>query len=105
MKLVKVVPLFKAADSQDPSKYRPIPVLPTLNKSVERIFHTRPENFLETAKQINRRQFGFWKQLSTIYALISTRENIRNHLKNNMHVACAFLDLSKAFDTVNHIIL
>ena len=50
-------------------------------------------------------QFGFRKQFSTNHALLSIVENIRNFLDKNMFVCKIFIDLEKAFDTVNHHIL
>ena len=102
LKPAKVVCLFKSGDMQDSSYNCPISVLPSIRQNVERIMYTKVESFLETIKQTTKRQFGLRKKLSTRDALISTTENRGNHLNNNMHVACAFLDLSNASDTVKH---
>ena len=63
------------------------------------------EDFLKSSEVLYKFQFGFRKQFSTNHALISIVEKIRNSLDKNMFVCGVFIDLEKAFDTVNHDIL
>ena len=65
----------------------------------------RVYDFLERQNSIYNHQFGFRKKHSTIHALIDITESIRKALDNNMHACGIFIDLQKAFDTVNHSIL
>ena len=65
----------------------------------------RVYNFLEKYKCIYKLQFGFRKKHSTNHALIKITENIRKALDNNTFACGLFIDLQKAFDTVNHTIL
>ena len=67
--------------------------------------HTRLYDFLEKHNCIFKNQFGFRKKHSTIHALISMTEDIRNALDNDLIVCGVFIDLQKAFDTVDHNIL
>ena len=67
--------------------------------------YNRLDNFLSTSEIIYKFQFGFRKQYSTNHALLSIVEQIRTALDNNMFSCGVFIDLEKAFDTVNHQIL
>ena len=70
-----------------------------------RKFFTLEFNFLETTKQIPSEQYGFQKKKSTVDALLTHVEKIRNFLDGKIKVSSVFLDLRKAFDTVDHGIL
>ena len=59
-------------------------------------------SFLEKNKLLNPNQFGFGHNHSTAHALINLTENIKRHLDGTKLVAGVFIDLEKAFDTVNH---
>ena len=67
--------------------------------------YSQIEDFLKYSKSLYEYQFGFRKQFSTNHALLSIVEKIRNSLDNNLFVCKVFIDLEKAFDTVNHEIL
>ena len=106
LKVAKVIPLYKDGDRSDPSNYRPISLLPVIGKIFEKIIYLRIVNFLDHFKLLNKNQFGFRKKRSTIDAICSLTENI-HHVLNNRYVTtlCSFIDLKKAFDTVDHSIL
>ena len=106
LKVAKVIPLYKDGDRSDPSNYRPISLLPVIGKIFEKIIYLRTVNFLDHFKLLNKNQFGFRKKRSTIDAICSLTENI-HHVLNNRYVTtlCTFIDLKKAFDTVDHSIL
>ena len=61
--------------------------------------------FLTNEKLIYEKQYKFRSNYSTNHALISLTENLKNHLDSGLIVAGVFIDLEKAFDTVNHKIL
>ena len=85
--------------------YRPISLLSNLNKILEKFLFSRLYKFLDDFECIYSLQFGFRAKHSTNHALIDITENIRYAL-DNKKVACGiFVDLQKAFDTVNHNIL
>ena len=67
--------------------------------------HYRLYNFLQTHNVLFKNQFGFRKNTSTSFALIEIVERIRNSIDNKMHNCGIFIDLRKAFDTINHDIL
>ena len=67
--------------------------------------HTRLSKFLEDNKCLFSKQFGFRNKHSTTHALIDLTETIRKSLDDNEFACEVFLDLKKAFDTVNHKIL
>ena len=106
LKLAEAIPVFKGKGSNLESfNFRPISLLSNINKIFEKLMHSRLYNFLSTYNCIYNLQFGFRKQHSTIHALIDITENIRKALDNNEFAVGVFIDLQKAFDTVDHKIL
>ena len=87
------------------NNYRPISLLPTLGKIIEKLMNIRLFSFLETHEVIYNSQFGFQKGKSTNHSLIEITEKIRNCMENKKYGCGIFIDLKKAFDTVNHDIL
>ena len=76
-----------------------------MNKIFEKIIFGRVYDFLEKFEIIYQHQYGFRKKHSTNHALISITEKNRNALDNNLFAVGVFVDLQKAFDTVNYDIL
>ena len=105
MKLANVCPIFKKSDKNKCENYRPISLLSNLSKIFERVMHTRLYDFLDDSNVFYELQFGFRKQYSTNHALLSIVEDIRSNLDNKTFACGVFVDLEKAFDTVNHKIL
>ena len=87
------------------SNYRPISLLSIFSKITEKLMYKRLYNFLEIHKVLYHLQFGFRASHSVNHALISMTESIKNSLDNKKFGCGIFLDLQKAFDTVNHQIL
>ena len=87
------------------SNYRPISVLSVLNKIFEKLLYKRLYKFLNKHNVLYKYQFGFRQGHSTSHALIEIMDNVRSAIDNDMYTCGIFIDLSKAFDTVNHAIL
>ena len=98
----KIIPLFKANDPTAPNNYRPITILPILSKIMERIVHRQVYKYLREHNLITSEQFGFRPNLSTNVALTRVTEEILLNIDNKLATGAVFIDLRKAFDTVDH---
>ena len=105
LKIAQVCTVFKKGELDLRENYRPISLLSNLSKLFERAMHSRVYSFLEKTDLFFELQFGFRKQHSTSHALLSIVDEIRQNLDNNTFSCGVFVDLEKAFDTVNHKIL
>ena len=95
LKIARVTPLFKGGDPTDISNYRPISVHPCFFKILEQIMY----------KLLYSKQFGFQTGLSTEHAIVKLVDQIYKSFEKNHCTLGVFIDLSKAFDTVDHTIL
>ena len=105
LKIVKVIPIHKGGSSQEMNNYRPISLLSIFDKIIEKLMHKRLYQFLEDNDILYEKQFGFRKNNSTIYSLIEITEKIKESVDSGKYGCGIFIDLRKAFDTVNHDIL
>ena len=104
LKTAKVVPVFEKDSKLHYSNYRPISLLSNIEKILEKLMYKRLYTFLNN-NIIYNLQFGFRQQYSTSHALINITEIIRKALDDG-NIGCGvFVDLQKAFDTVDHQIL
>ena len=104
-KIAKVILIFKSESQVLCNNYRPISLLSNISKLIEKLMHKRVYTFLEQQNCFYNAQFGFRLSLSTNNALMSITENIQSQLDQNKFCAGVFVDLKKAFDTVDHEIL
>ena len=105
LKQAKIIPIFKKGDQQDCNNYRPISLLSNISKIIEKLVHRQLYGFLEFNNYLYTNQFGFRNLHSTNHALITITEKIRKAIDNGEITCGVFLDLQKAFDTVDHEIL
>ena len=100
-----IKPIFKGGDESNPISYRPISLTAPLAKVFEKLLHKQISIYLNRHGLLSNRQFGFRNTISATDALISTIESFRVDTDKGNSVALALLDLSKAFDSINHTIL
>ena len=105
LKTANAIPVFKKDSALDPRNYRPISLLSNVNKIFEKILHSRLISFLDKYSCLYSLQFGFRKGYSTSHAVMYLTELIRSSLDKGDFACGVFLDLQKAFDTVEHSIL
>ena len=105
MKIAKVIPLFKNGDKLSVNNYRPISLLSTLSKVLEKIIYIRTIKFLKLHNIFSNFQFGFREKHSTIHALLNFIDKVAHAIDKFSHLVGIFLDFSKAFDTIDHEIL
>ena len=105
IKIARVIPVYKAGNRTIMSNYRPISLLSVFNKLLEKIMYKRLIKFLEKHNILNENQFGFRSNRSTIQAILLIADKIQRAIEDKNNCCGIFLDLSKAFDTVDHTIL
>ena len=105
LKMAKVIPILKKGDPTLVNNYRPISILSPINKIFEKIIYSRLTSFIEKHQILYKYQYGFRKNHSTEHALIELVDQIRLNMDKKLMTCGIFIDLSKAFDTVNHEIL
>ena len=105
MKVAKVVPLFKAGEKDIFTNYRPVSLLPQFSKVLEKLFNKRLDEFIDKFEILCESQYGFRSNRSTSHAILELMENVTNALDRKQSVIGIFIDLKKAFDTINHNLL
>ena len=106
LKTANVIPIFKKDDQTTRNNYRPISLLSNISKIIERLIPSRLMRYLNSNDVLYERQFGFkHNHYSTTHALSAITEKIRQACDSANFACGVFLDLQKAFDTVNNHIL
>ena len=100
-----MVPVFKGEDPTVFSNYRPVSVLPTLSQIFERVLRARLEQFLGRHRVLTPGQYGFRAGHSTAMAVLDMVERVRGAWDRGNVSLGVFIDLKKAFDTVDHGVL
>ena len=105
LKIAKICPIFKSGEISDPKNYRPISLLPSFSKLLEKLMYTRLISFISTNSTISQSQHGFMPSRSTSSATAELLNTITSALDKKHIAIVLFTDISKAFDSQDHNIL
>ena len=105
LKEAKVMPEFKSGDRQQLTNYRPISILTCFSKILEKIVYSRTIDFLNSNSVLCPTQYGFRPKQSTVYAILDIVSTCFDNVESKKFTGLLQLDLTKAFDTVQHKIL
>ena len=105
LKHAKVIPIYKGEDDTDPGNYRPISLLSIFNRIFEKIMYNRLKQFFDKYDVLYKSQYGFRKKHSTQHALLDIVSQVQLNMDRGLFSCGIFIDLKKAFDTVDHSIL
>ena len=105
LKISRIVPVYKSGDPKSCDNYRPIALVNTLSKILEKIVSISLTNHLQINNLLYRHQYGFQREKSTEHNLIHLVNYISQALNKGNFCVGIFLDLKKAFDVCSHPIL
>ena len=101
----KMIPIHKPDDKLSITNYRPIPILKFVSKIFEHHMYNRFLDYLNKNDILCHNQYGFRENHTTYMALLNMINDISNELNTNNHSIEVFIDLSKAFGTIDHYLL
>ena len=105
LKHAKVIPVYKTGDETEPGNYQPISLLSVFNRLFERMMNKRLTLFIEKNQILSQSQYGFQKNHSTQHAILYIVNTIQSNMDTGLFSCGVFIDLKKAFNTVDHSIL
>lgn len=105
LKIAKVIPIYKKDGDKLLENYRPISILPTISKIFERILFNQIHDYFKQNNLFYKGQYGFRPKHSTELAALELVDRLTQDMDKNEIPLNIFLDLSKAFDTIDHNIL
>ena len=105
LKTTKIVPIHKNGSINDINNYRPISIISTFSKIIEKVVHSQIIKFFNKHSIISESQYGFKQNSSTELAILDLNQYILDNIEKKYSTIGVFLDISKAFDTVRHDIL
>ena len=100
-KIAKVIPVHKKSSTNDVNNYRPISLLSTFCKIMEKLMAARLNKFLDLHSIIFPNQFGFREGCSTTHSLVSITETINKTIEQKKIGCGVFIDFKNAFDTIS----
>ena len=101
LKLARVRPLVMSTKTNVPNDYRPISLLPAISKLFEKLIQSRLMMFIKKHRLLNPCQYGFRANHSCCHALMVLTEFTRDTCDKKKYGKACFIDLKKAFDTIN----
>ena len=104
-KRARVIPIYKSEDRRKCENYRPISILPIISKVFEREVFRQLYGYLSSNSFLSKFQSGFRPKHSTLSALIQMCDNLLKNMDDGRLNCVVFLDIRKAFDSINHEIL
>ena len=104
-KCSKISALFKSGDMTNPTNYRTISTLPTFSNLLERAAHSQLYEYLNSDNLLSNMQFGFRQKRLKVSALTNFTDEILHNMEKGKFCGAVFLELRKAFNTVDHEIL
>ena len=105
LKTAEVVPIFKKGERELCSNYRPISILNPFAKLFERCLLDQLNNYFVSNNLISPNQYGFKKNCSTNEAVLDICNKLLDNMDKKLITCSIFLNLRKAYDTINHTIL
>ena len=104
-KIARVAPIFKSGSTEGRSNYRPISVLPVVSRLFEKLIYDQLYEYLDSNKHLFIDQYGFRNLHSVVSCLLNCTNDWYVNIDRGKFTAMIFIDLKKAFDTVDHQIL
>ena len=103
LKQSEVIPVYKKLDPLEKENYRPVSLLPHVSKVFERIIYKQINTCMEV--EISNYVTGFRKSHGTQHSLVTILERWKKAIDKGEYISVMYIDLSKAFDTINHALL
>ena len=104
-KIAKLKPIYEKGSLTEASNYRSISLLPLISKVIEKVIHDQTSTFLNSRNLLYNYQSGFRKNHSTDYCLSFLNDKILKGFDQGLMTGMILIDLQKAFDTIDHVIL
>lgn len=105
LQIAKIIPIYKKGEKSKNTNYRPVSILPSIRKIIEKVFASRLIDYFSKFSLLTPCQYGFRPKYSTELAIHHLCQNIYDALDKKSIQITVFCDLSKAFDTISHDIL
>ena len=102
MKLAKVIPIFKNGEKHHMENYRTVSLLPQFSKILEKLFVKQLDVFIDKYRLLSEHQYGFRKNRTITYAVLEMVEDMSQAVANDECSVGIYIDLQKAFDTIDH---